>query len=193
MTGFYGELKTARRIKAWEKLRYLNSIYDIPWLCFGDFNEIIRQDEKVGGALRPHNQMQLFREVLDECGFMDLGYVGPKFTWARHFDNGNSIWERLDRGLATNDWFLKFPGTRVHHLRCDSSDHVPIHIMFSGLDHPRRKKLFRFEEMWLSNLGCSEIVEAVWERGVSEYGEGILHRVEKCGKDFGGIRMCLGM
>lgn len=50
--------------------------------------------------------------MLDECGFMDVGYVGPKFTWARHFDNGNSIWERLDRGLATNNWFLKFPGTR---------------------------------------------------------------------------------
>ena len=84
--------------------------------------------------------------------------------------------------MAINDWFLKFPGTRVHHLRCDSSDHIPIHIMFSGLDHPRRKKLFRFEEMWLSNPGCSKIVEAVWERGFSESGKGILHKVEKCGK-----------
>ena len=45
----------------------------------------------MGGALRPHNHMQLFIEVLDGCGFMDLGYVGPKFTWARHYDNGNSI------------------------------------------------------------------------------------------------------
>jgi len=161
----------------------VNSIFDIPWLCFGDFNEIIRQDEKVGGALRPYNQMQLFREVLDECGFMDLGYFGPKFTWARHFDNGNSIWERLDQGLATNNWFLKFPGTRVHHLRCDSSDHVPIHIVFSGLDPPRRKKLFRFEEMWLSNPRCSKIVQAVWDRSVSKSEEGILHRVEKCSKD----------
>ena len=161
LTGFYGEPETARRVEAWEKLRYLNSLSDIPWLCFRDFNEIIRQDEKVGSALRPHNQMQLFREVLDECGFMDLGYIGPKFTWARHFDNGNSIWERLDRGLATNDWFLKFPGTMVHHLHCDSSDHVPIHIVFSSLDPPRRKKLFQFEEMWLSKPGYSEIVEAV--------------------------------
>ena len=137
----------------------------------------------MGGALRPYNQMQFFREVLDECGFMDLGYFGPRFTWARYFDNGNSIWERLDRGLATNNWFLKFHGTRVHHLRCDSSDHVPIHIVFSGLDPPRRKKLFRFEEMWLSNSRCSEIVRAVWNRGGTESEEGILHRVEKCGKD----------
>lgn len=68
----------------------------------GDFNEITKQDEKKGGAFRPHNQMQLFRDVIDECNFMDLGYVGPKFTWNKHFENGHSIWVRLDRGLATN-------------------------------------------------------------------------------------------
>ena len=65
--------------------------------------------------MRPHNQMQLFRDVIDKCNFMDLGYVGPKFTWSKHFTNGNSIWERLDRGLATNKWFLKFPGSKVYH------------------------------------------------------------------------------
>ena len=64
-----------------------------------DFNKITKQDEKLGGATRPHFQMQLFQEVIDECGFMDLGYVGSKFTWARHFENGNLIWQRLDRGL----------------------------------------------------------------------------------------------
>ena len=45
----------------------------------------------MGGALRSHNQMQLFRDVLDACGFMDLGFVGPKFTWARHYEDGSSI------------------------------------------------------------------------------------------------------
>ncbi|XP_030969970.1 uncharacterized protein LOC115990264 [Quercus lobata] len=162
LTGFYGEPETANRIEAWNKLRCLNSYPTCPWLCLGDFNEIVRQDEKVGGALRSHNQMQLFRDVLDECGFMDLGFVGPKFTWARHYEDGSSIWERLDRGLATNNWFLKFPGSRVHHLHCDSSDHQPILVVFSGLEHPRRKKPFRFEEMWLSNTSCEEVVKAAW-------------------------------
>ena len=37
--------------------------------------------------------------------------------------------------------------------------------------------------MWLSNLGCSEIVRDVWNRGGAESEEGILHRVEKCGRD----------
>ncbi|XP_050259980.1 uncharacterized protein LOC126705069 [Quercus robur] len=184
LTGFYGEPETANRIEAWNKLRCLNSYPICPWLCLGDFNEIVRQDEKVGGALRSHNQMQLFRDVLDECGFMDLGFVGPKFTWARHYEDGSSIWERLDRGLATNNWFLKFPGSRVHHLHCDSSDHQPILVVFSGLEHPRRKKPFRFEEMWLSNTSCEEVVKAAWYcTSGAEDGREVLNKVEKCGKD----------
>ena len=102
MTGFYGELETTTRSEAWEKLQNLSSRRERPWLCCGDFNEITRQDEKLGGVPRPHNQMQLFREVIDECGFLDLGFEGPKYTWSKRFENGSSIWERLDRCLATS-------------------------------------------------------------------------------------------
>ena len=92
LMGFYGEPNTARRHEAWDKLRALNSQQEKPWLCFGDFNEIIKQDEKLRGSRRPHNQMQQFREVIDECGFMDVGFEGSKYTWSKHFGNGISIW-----------------------------------------------------------------------------------------------------
>ncbi|XP_075660413.1 uncharacterized protein LOC142630317 [Castanea sativa] len=122
-TGFYGEPETSRRFEAWNKLRTLNSRQNTPWLFAQDFNKIIRHDEKLGGPRRNHDQMQLFRDVIDECGFMDLGFVGSKFTWARHYDEGRSVRIRLDRCLATNSWFHKFPRTRVHHLQSMSSDH----------------------------------------------------------------------
>ena len=91
--------------------------------------------------------MQQFREVIDECAFMDLGFEGSKFTWSKHFEDGRSIWERLDRCLVTNSWFMRFVSSRVFHLTCMSSDHVPILISLSGLIPPVRKKLFRFEQM----------------------------------------------
>ena len=43
-----------------------------------------------------HNQMQLFRNVIDECDFLDLGFVRKKIAWSRHFANSHSIWESLD-------------------------------------------------------------------------------------------------
>ncbi|XP_075636850.1 uncharacterized protein LOC142609106 [Castanea sativa] len=91
LTGFYGEPEIARHHEAWTILRALNSQSIKPWLCYGHFNEILRQDEKLGGASRPYNQMQQFREVMDECGFMDLGFEGSKYTWSKHFKNGGSI------------------------------------------------------------------------------------------------------
>ena len=126
--GFYGEPATSKRHEAWAKLRTLNDQPHISWLCAGDFNEIARQDEKLGGAIRGHHQMQLFQDVLDECEFIDLGFIGPKFTWSKHCDNGHSIWERLDRGSAIDSWFLRYPGTWVYHLPCLSSNHCPLLI-----------------------------------------------------------------
>ena len=105
-------------------LRNLKSRSTSPWLCVGDFNEITRQSEKIGGRTRPHSQMQLFRDALDDCSFIDLGYVGFPYTWHKHFAD-YTIFERLDRGLATAKWFTRFPGTKIHHLDVTTSDHKP--------------------------------------------------------------------
>ena len=59
---------------------------------------------------------------MDECGFMDLKFAGFPFTWHKHYPDF-TVWERLDRSLATNEWFLMFPGTKVHHLDVTTSDH----------------------------------------------------------------------
>ena len=54
--GFYVGPNTSKRQDAWQHLRILNNRPNISWLCVGDFNEITKQGEKVGGALRSHVQ-----------------------------------------------------------------------------------------------------------------------------------------
>ena len=106
--------------------------------------------------------MQQFREVIDECGFMDLGFECSKFTWSKHFEDGRSIWERLDRYLVINSWFMRFASSRVFHLTCMSSNHVPILISLSGLIPLVQKNYFvsnkwdfqiQVVRMWCSRLG----------------------------------------
>ena len=89
---------------------------------------------------------------------MDLGFEGSKYTWSKHFENGVSIWERLDRSLVNNSWFMKFGGSRVYHLFCNSSDHIPILISLSSLNPPTWIFFFLFEQMWLLNSSCEEVV-----------------------------------
>ena len=76
-TGFYGEPVTHLRHESWSKLRQLNSHFNLSWLCAGDFNEILRSNGKHGGSSRSQSQKQLFRDVVDECGSLDLEFVGP--------------------------------------------------------------------------------------------------------------------
>ena len=138
----------------------------------------------MGGAIHAHSKMQAFQDVLNECRVMDLGFIGPEFTWSKHYTNGHSILERLARGLATNLWFLRYPGTRVHHLPCLSSDHCPWLINPTGIEIPSYKKPFWFKEMWLSDSRCGEVVEAAWRSFASmDSNKEILGKIDKCGKD----------
>ena len=72
--------------------------------------------------------MDGFREVVNACGFKDLGYCGLDFTWCNMQEGDNRIYLRLDRAFATNDWINYFNGTRVLHLVESTSDHCALLI-----------------------------------------------------------------
>ena len=103
--------------------------------------------------------MKEFRDVLDECGLIDLGYTRDKFTW-KGKRAGGLVLERLDRAIALNEWFSRFPGTKVQHLLTHSSDHKDILIKLDGIT-PRLNRPFKFEQMWLRKGGCSDTVVKV--------------------------------
>ena len=196
-TGFYGEPITHKRHESWDLLRHLKSQFLLPWVCAGDYNEIVRGLEKKGGANRSHAQMQLFRDALDACEFVDMGYSGCQFTWKNFFRDGNSIWKRLDRSLANNEWLARFGGSKVVHLNCSNSDHSPLLIIPKPVDSVNPSKPFRFEEMWLTDKGCAQTVKAVWEkRGPPNQSSGIVSKIDDCGvalkkwscKQFGCVR-----
>nr|XP_023887294.1 uncharacterized protein LOC111999399 [Quercus suber] len=128
--------------------------------------------------------MQLFRDVIDECGFLNLEFVGSPFTWQKHFTDRHSLWVLLDRGLANNDWLMKFAGTKIHHLSSDSSNHFPLWIVPDSMEITSFTKPFRFEEMWLADRGCSEVVEAVWSSSVaSDPTIQVMRKIENYGKE----------
>ena len=108
--------------------------------------------------------MQAFKETLDFCGFMDLGFTGLEFTWhsRRH---RHLVWERLDRGVANYDWLSKFLATTVRHLHCYSSDHRPISLSLNPNNEAQRwsRRSFKFEEMCLADSGCSDTMLRAWQ------------------------------
>ncbi|XP_023898513.1 uncharacterized protein LOC112010404 [Quercus suber] len=180
-TGIYGFPDSRRKVETWSLLRNLNSKYNIPWVCAGDFNEILRGHEKLGGLPRGEAEMEAFRDVVDELGFVDLGFSGRKYTWKGK--RGNSmILERLDRAFATPSWLEFFPATRVQHLHSNASDHDPIIIKPEGIV-PCPKKPFHFESMWMKEEGCRNTIVDAW--GVPSFASNMLLALSKmvhCGE-----------
>uniref|UniRef100_A0A2N9I833 Reverse transcriptase domain-containing protein n=1 Tax=Fagus sylvatica TaxID=28930 RepID=A0A2N9I833_FAGSY len=100
-------------------------------------------EEKQGRFSRSENQMQRFRDALDDCDFIDLGYSGPSYTWTNN-RVGDMTWERLDRAVATSDWLMLFPTAKVHHLEGHWSNHKPILAVSKQLRPIGRQRKLEF-------------------------------------------------
>ena len=47
--GIYGHPEANQKKHTWTLLRRLADLVVSPWLCFGDFNEVLNLNEKMGG------------------------------------------------------------------------------------------------------------------------------------------------
>lgn len=64
--------------EVWQDLRDFNTHY--PWCLAGDFNAILAANEREGGADFNNRSANSFRECIEDCGLLDMGYAGPPFT-----------------------------------------------------------------------------------------------------------------
>ena len=154
LTCVYGDAQTAERHKTWDMLKFIKASSHLPWMCMGDFNEVLLREEHQGVQERSHAQIAGFREVVDVCGFHDLGYEGRSWTFEKRVAGGSYCRVRLDRALATADWCSRFSEARVSHLTGAVSDHGPILLRWEPDESDRRrkkKKIFRYEVMWESH------------------------------------------
>ena len=109
LTGFYGWPDEMMKHKSWQLLKHLHTRHSIPWLCCGDFNEILNSNEKQGRLPKPIALMQQFRATLLQCRLVDLGFQGNIYTWNNGRDGDDFVQERLDRACATVEWRDMFP------------------------------------------------------------------------------------
>lgn len=74
-------------VKFWNYLKKLSPSIRMSWVLLCDFNDMLAEDDKMRGLPLNDYRLNAFRECINYCGLMDLGFHGPKFTWT----NKNSI------------------------------------------------------------------------------------------------------
>ena len=170
ITGFYGNLETSKRQESWLLLKRLSSLNSLPWVCLGNYNKLMDSSEKGGGCTRPAKQMEAFCDAINTCNLRDMGYSGQDFTWSRRLGSRGWVRERLDRALVSTNWAARFSKMQLHHKPNSASDHCV--LILKDIQQKskcgRRKKMFRFEEMWLKDEACVRVVEDAWDRGMNK-------------------------
>lgn len=151
------------RLHLWEELCQISHSNNLPWICAGDFNEILYLWEKVGMRVAENYHMKAFQDFLDACCLMDLESKGCTFTWANNREGDAYVKKRLDRAVCSMEWRVTFPEAEVYALLAIGSDHSPLLISLSPVQE-KRKKEFKFEAFWLEEAECGEIVRDVWQK-----------------------------
>jgi hypothetical protein len=165
-TAVYASPKEDLRKEMWLKLKHIGQTMLEGWMIAGDFNDIATQDEKKGGAPVSLRKCNNFLDNINECKLIDLGAIGPKFTWRGAIVNGHErIFERLDRAMSNDEWRLIFPEAIVKVLpRIDFSDHHPIIIMLQGTQGMIQRSKFRFEKAWMYHNTYNDFVKQKWSK-----------------------------
>ncbi|WCJ35671.1 DNAse I-like superfamily protein [Euphorbia peplus] len=150
-----------------DDLRLLSNSVVGPWLIVGDFNCIKVAEEKQGGSARIFDRCASFANWINSLNLVDLGFVGPNFTWYRGATPRTRVACRLDRALSNVAWRTTFPEAIVRHLPRNNSDHVPILVDFKGVIPSKPNSPFRFLAAWLGHGDFKSIVEDNWNSQLS--------------------------
>ena len=160
-TGFYGHPEIEKREESWKLMESRSHRSDLPWICMGDYNEIMHAKEKEGGGVRSDGQMRAFHEVINKCQLRDLGYVGSDYTWSRRLRSRGWVRERLDKALVSTTWAESFLAVRFFHAATSISDHCILVLKEISYQRKQRQgpKVWRFESMWLDDARCEGVVQ----------------------------------
>ncbi|KAH9672066.1 reverse transcriptase domain-containing protein [Citrus sinensis] len=178
LTGFYGYPESSKRRESWDLLRLLSSSSSLPCLCIGDFNDLLAANEKRGKIVHPNWKFVGFQRAIEDCNLIDLGVEGYQYTWERARGTDRWVEERLDRAFTSEAWLQRFTKAKVYTLESSCSDHLPIFLDPSPGQYITRNRRFRFENVWLREVDCSEVIRESWH---SNPGHSIQNKILACG------------
>ncbi|XP_042041255.1 uncharacterized protein LOC121786687 [Salvia splendens] len=130
---------------------------DEPTLVSGDFNNVLAEDERVGGSVPTEYE---FKNIVDTCallGLEDIMATGCKYTWTNH-----TISSKIDRAMNNDAWFTKGYLASTEFLPSGPyTDHSPaVTTLFGNIvSYPKPFKFFNF---WLKHARFNKLVEVHW-------------------------------
>lgn len=148
----------------WGNLSKVVEFHNLPWVIAGDFNEPLVDGDKFGGRPVSISRSLLFKECLDKCNMVDMGFNGPKYTWTNRREVSSLIQKRLDRFFMNPSWCLLYLDAKVSHLTRCHSDHCPVLMETNPKGQMFLNRPFKFQSFWLSDPSFPCVVNQAWRQ-----------------------------
>lgn len=176
----------------WDKLREVIRGVDGPLVIGGDFNTIVRLDERTGGNGNLSPDSLAFGEWMNDLSLIDMGFKGNHFTWRRGRVESYFVAKRLDRILCCAHTRLKWQEATVTHLPFLASDHAPLYLQLNPeMEGNPVRRPFQFEAAWLQHVGFKELLKNSWKNDIRtpEAMDGLRRALRKWNKEvFGEVQ-----
>ncbi|XP_013589191.1 PREDICTED: uncharacterized protein LOC106297509 [Brassica oleracea var. oleracea] len=170
-----------RRQLVWDKLVNIGLTRDRAWALIGDFNELLDNSEKLGGAVRNDSTFWDFRNMVENCKIKEVRSTSNTLSWVGWRDN---VWVqcRLDRSFGNDEWFQLFPRSNVDYMEMWPSDHRPLLLKFLFEPHDRGQGRFYFDKRMVGKAGFEDAVRRGWDGGTGD-NSSIMDRLSGCRKE----------
>ena len=163
----YAAPSPSRRGGLWQELEEVIRTAIGPVILGGDFNTIVRMDERSGGNGRLSQDSLTFGDWINDMSLIDMGFSGNQFTWKRGKSASTFVAKRLDRVLCCAQSRLKWQEARVTHLPFLASDHALLYLQLTPeVQGNACRRPFRFEAAWLQHSEFQELLTASWDRDI---------------------------
>ncbi|KAG2295020.1 hypothetical protein Bca52824_041689 [Brassica carinata] len=150
-----------RRQEVWDRLVEIGLRRNEPWLLAGDFNELMSNEDKLGGAVREESSFWDFRDMARSCKIRELRSSGNPLSWGGWRE---LVWVqcRLDRCFGNDVWFNLFPRSSVEYGDMWGSDHRHMLIGFVLEQRELKRGRFYLDNRLLHRQGFEEVVVQGW-------------------------------
>ncbi|XP_070007515.1 uncharacterized protein [Nicotiana sylvestris] len=119
-----------------------------------------------------------FTNCMDHCEIVDIGFIGPKYTWCNNSRPRKRVWKRLDRIFINDTWAHLFQNYTLKYLNRPGSDHRPL-LFKSKVNQSTTISYFRFLNFWTKQSGFQDLIKEVWDTPIQGNPMWTLHQKMK--------------
>lgn len=100
-----------------------------------------------------------FIKWTQEMDLIDIGFIGPQYTWNRGNEVETRRSTRLDRVMCDDEWCRTFPEAVLRHLHHSYSEHWPILLQTSeGASNCLGNWPFKFQAAWMEHKEFEKVM-----------------------------------